>query len=505
MPSFRARKATIKTQYFRTFLKNIIVPYEEFFGKEGEQYSEYVISIASKKAYLKMAELIVTENNIILNRNSDLASEFITKFYALKRAVDNSAYAGLDYKVFINDLVGSIFTVKFVEEIAKYVEENYITDIGDEVGEDKQKYKESITFLDRHYKILYAVSSMSRFVIPLCTHYVHMYPEVNTNKFLIDVFIAIFGIAQAQANTQMDVYAKLYEYVNNKVNKTLYPDQHMWSRMSFHGVTPKGTVEDTLHKLILNAIPKFSFDKNIMNLVTVVIRNTVTSYTLRKRDPYKIHCLSEVDSGMTDDDAFVAEADIFDSYNNRHDELSILLRKNYVEDTLEKICIRNNIIIYPEEIAFYHQNLKFHDFQKFTILQTFAPYFGGAENIFACNKSAYTRLVIIAMKMMDNLGISELTKYISGKRIMYQYKRMSKSFEASIFDDERYKSLVDVKYKNIKAVLERKNFIRDRILYLSNNTFSFNMLDNPVNGEVIEKDEEEIKNGVLNMFTRLIY
>jgi hypothetical protein len=509
----RTKKPIIK--YFEKSMKTVLVHFEDFYGPEAEEYNEFTISLASKKAYYKMIDIIVNENNTILNRNSELAQNFMYRYYSLKRNIDDNRYLNKDYTYFLSDLTG-LFEIKFVEEIKKYVNENFKRCVGDIYDEDK-KYEAGITFLDYHLKILYTISRMQRFIILICIQYIHMYPgTVDTNTFLVSAFMILFRLAQnygyfdANSNEenslrQTDVYQKLYMFIQRKVEKTLQTDKVMWERQAFLGVNPKSAIEDILNKLITNIMPEYSFKSLIMNLNAVMIKTTVTQYILRKKDPFNINQLVDSDIAQVDDDSVTTEAEIFDSYNSKRNEMTLFIRKLTVDDTIDKIIIRNNVTITPEEFEFYHRTNKIQTFQQFAIFQTFFSYFGGTENIYSCNKINYTKLLVILIKMLDTVETPELIKYITGERTRHFInKRESRSLHTTIVNDPVYKNIIETKYKSTQNILIRNNFIENKVLFLINNEFLYNNYNSLKNGMPIEKDESEILSSVLKFFSRLI-
>jgi len=490
-------------EFYKTKFKNIIIEFDVLFkNPEYAKYNNFIVSLASKKAYLKMSSTFCDENNKILNRNLDLSYKFIYNLFSIKKAVDTGFYKNKSYKNFITDLVTLLFDQEMINEIKKYIDENYVMNIGDEIDSTKN-YQESITFLDRHCKILYLVSCMSRFVLSFATHYVYVYPSVDANKLIHDLIMMLLEVAQGDSG--INIYNKLEEFIKRDINKTLHSDKQMWSRKSIMGTTPETTLDDILTKIIINTIPKFSFDKNIMNFLKTVVKINLISYTFRKKDYFNLHCISDLDTGSSgDDNNILSETEVFESYNEKHDELVLLLRENFVYDTIEKICVRNNIYFTNEEFLFYHNSIKFQEFQRFCVTQIFASYFGGAENVYSCNKAAYIQLIILLTKLFDKLDIGYMSKYVTGIRFNYRYKRLSKMFESEIMEDPRYELILKNKYKFVEGLFSQKNIVRDKILYLYNNQFKYNMLGCKKNGELIEKDEKEIMNGVLEIYLKLI-
>ena len=67
-----------KVQYFRTYLKNVIVQFEDYFDdKNASDYDEFFMSIACKKTYSKIADMICKENNIYCFADTNTVTAFI--------------------------------------------------------------------------------------------------------------------------------------------------------------------------------------------------------------------------------------------------------------------------------------------------------------------------------------------------------------------------------------------------------------------------------------------
>jgi len=212
-------------EFYKTKFKNIIIEFDVLFkNPEYAKYNNFIVSLASKKAYLKMSSTFCDENNKILNRNLDLSYKFIYNLFSIKKAVDTGFYKNKSYKDFITDLVTLLFDQEMINEIKKYIDENYVMNIGDEIDSTKN-YQESITFLDRHCKILYLVSCMSRFVLSFATHYVYVYPSVDANKLIHDLIMMLLEVAQGDSG--INIYNKLEEFIKRDINKTLHSDKQM--------------------------------------------------------------------------------------------------------------------------------------------------------------------------------------------------------------------------------------------------------------------------------------
>lgn len=490
-------------EYFKPYAKNIIIPFEEYYGLKFEDYDEFVLSIASKKTYSKISDLIIKENNIILNKDEEVANVFLYQYFSLKYAIDKNQYKEKDPNNFIYDTISTLFTPKLVKIIVDYVESNYITNVDADIDETKNRFDPGTTFKDRHYKMLYQISSMSRLIIPLMTHYIYSYNLPDPNKFIMDFFMSLFKLVES--GTDINIYAKLYLFVLKSINKTLYTDAVMWDRLKILGVTPQNSCEETMNKLITNVIPKYVFDKNIMKFNSVVVRKTIMSYVLRKKDPFTVFNLTNSDGQATDDDSIMSEIDIFESYNSQRDESLLLFRKFCTPRDVEIIRKREGVIITEEQINFYLNSKRYHEFQKTVICSVFSRHFSGVENIIGgCRKIDWIKLIIITKTMLERLGLNLLSEFLSAERQQYSYKRISKSLDNMINEDPTYKNLVENKYEFISGIFEKKNFIKNMIIILINNTYTYNSFNNPLNGKYIEKDEIKIVKEVIQFFNSLI-
>jgi hypothetical protein len=397
------------------------------------------------------------------------------------------------------------------------VKSNYIKQ-----DEHKDFIIPGITFLDYHIKILFVISCMIHFVVPLSLEYIRSYHNVSANTFLLNTFLSLFPIAQAfdpehlvpldENERPVDIHQKLYAYVEHKVQQTFKSDAVMWERITFLGVNHKTTTEDIVNKIITNIIAEYQFDGNVINLNTSVILRSTQDYTLRKKDPFNIKCFVDSDNTQTDDNNIVAEAEQFDSYSSNYDEFNIIIRHVFAKDTVNKIIMRKGVVIDQNELQFYLSNFNnvtvqhIHDFQQFIIFSSFYSYFGGTENIYGVNYEQWVLLTLAICDILKKNGIPELCKYVTGIRNKhYIVKKEARVSRQQLYIDPIYNHIVQTKYKSIKSIIDRKkNFIESNILLLSTNEYTYNTPDLSLNGKVIIKNDDEIRHGVLSFFQNII-
>lgn len=490
-----------RIEYFSQHHKSAIVPFENWFGEANEAYNDFMVSLVQKKSYIKILPLICKENNNILNRNEDLAGRFLYSYLVIKRGLDLGLYKS-DSNHFISDIVTQIITPELLDEVTAYVEEKYTMNADKRIDLNDQKFDPGTTFKDRHFKMLYTISALSRLIAPICTHFVFVSAKMNAKKFFYEAFMNVFRLVQTKEGH--DIYSKLHTIIYRAISKTRKVDDRMWEQMKILATTPESSVEEAMSKMITDVIPKFVFDKDVMNLMTVVMRFFV-KWSFRKKHPFVLHTLSDVEGQGGDDDSAASEADIFDSYNVRRDEGILVFRKFYADDTINKIMMRNGITISKEELDFYMNTpRKFHDIQKFCITAAFSKPFGGPSNIHGLNRRQYMKLIIILSKMMRKLEIVYLPEYLLSERVSFAIRRVTKSFEQTLANDPVYQSLVTEKYEAIQNVFAKKDFIKAQMVMLMNNDYKYLSYGNPLFGAMIEKNEMTIMRDVLDFFNLLV-
>lgn len=491
------------------------IKFSKFFGKDSEDYENFRVSCNKKKAYRKLSHAFCHTMNVILNQNKKAAQNFLYRYYCLKRDLDNDEFQPGNVQQFTHAII-NLFDIEIVNEIRKLINEFY-KETGDvKYKENKDNFIDSITFLDYHIKILYIVSRMTHFIAPLCLEYLGTHFEADAKVLLTEVFTSLFSIAEytdegvvkiSDNDRQTDVYQKVYDFVQTKVNDTLKSDEAMWERQAHFAVNPKVTTEQIVSKLIVDIIPEITFKGNVMNMFATVTRKSVLDYTLRKKDLYNINQISDIDNASDDNDnAVVSESDMFDAMNAKHDAFGVLIRHTFTTDTVNKIIERSGVIIDPLDVEYYMKNIHFHKFQTFAIFSSCLSAFGGTENLYGLNQENYIRLMLMICKSLEMCGLRELSYYISGiKNRHYIAKKESRIFNQQLVQDPLYQFIVNNKYGSIKNIIDKKNnFISTRISFLTSNEFSYNLPDSNLTGQIIPRNEDLIRQQVLRFFAEFI-
>jgi len=489
------------------------IKFSKLFGKESEDYENFRVSCNKKKAYAKIMHLISHTANVLLNQNKQVTQNFLYRYYCLKRDLDNDNIESSEQFTWA---IVNLFDTAIVNEIRKFVNSQY-HETGDiKYQQNKDKFIDSITFLDYHIKIIYVVSRMTHLIIPLCIEFLFTHFEADAKTLLYNTFTSLFTMAEAHGpgivplssnDRDTDICQKIYEFVESKVSPTIKSDEPMWERQSYFSANPKTTIEVIINKFIVDIIPEISFNGNAINMFSTVARKTVLDYTLRKKDSFNINLLSDVDNASDDNDnAVVSESDTFDSMNAKHDAFGVLIRHTFTTDTVDKIIERSGVTVEQSDVDYYMKNIHFHKFQQFAIFSSCISAFRGTENLYGLNKENYIRLMLALCRRLESVGLQNLSYYISGiKNRHYISKKESRIAHSLLIQDPLYQYIVENKYNGIKNIIDTKNnFIKSRIDFLQNNEFRYNLPDSDLNDTIIVRDDNTIRTSVLRFFNEFI-
>lgn len=515
-------------EYFTEKNRNIIIYFDQIFNDTSlRNYDIFRLTIGKKRIYAMFAPQICKDNNTILNLDKNIAQEVIYSYFTIKKAIDEKLFVKIDtdndlkkygveakrdfgkYKDFINFMVTNLFTKEFIDLVKKYVNDNYTLNI-DET--ESQNYPKGTTFNNEHFKLFNTICVLSKFAIPLCTHYIYVNSDKNIEvyNFMFTVFNAIFEIVAVDSNCG-NLMNKLYQFVDRIVSKTENNNKLIWDRFPIYNDTKSSIIEDLVVKLVTTIIPKFDIHKSIISLISVVARDSVIKYKIYAKNDFDCFKINDNDNSSDDEDK-LSETDIFDLYYRPQDE-TIMIFNNYAnDDAIDVICRRNNIRIDPNEFEYYKKTYKIHAFTVNLVTQVFARFFSGTSNVRSCNFDQFIKLVIVLTKKMKDLGINYLPQFVTATRESYSFTRMpSASILKALKSNPDYIDLIEMKYRFVQNIFDIKttngddrNPIKDMIVGLIHNNYLINEYGNIHNGEKIEINEEKVINDVLGVYKKMI-
>lgn len=508
-------------EYFIVKGKTVVIPFEKIFHKESlRDYDNFRMIHKSKRFYAESAPIFCKTCNEILNKNKEIAENFLYQYLNLKRAIDHGKLKNPN--LFINFLTSNLFMYKrrksqqsIMELIKDWVNENFINHIDPYYEKNAQKYEQSIMFFERHYKLLFHVTVLSKFAIPICVHFLYSNPEIkmDLDSFIYNVIMELMQLSASvhEGAEKINIYTKLYRHVEKYMNRIAVSDQAGLERLQFHGVTPDSIIETVMKKLITNMLPKYEFDRDIMKFNQSVIRTSIDVYTLRKRDPIPARCLLVDEDGLGDDEK--DGIDLFSRYNKAKNEKLVMYRKLLSGPTMDRIAKRLQIDLKADELDFYNKTIEINPLQIILITQLLSKDFEGAENISGCTRFDVIKGIIILHKRMLRLNLVNLANLVVAKKTSailskYQLKSLVKKIQTHPLYpkviETRYGFVKDLFENRIVARSERNHPIIELMRLIINENYVYNGFNDPDNGKPIPKNEDKILDEILEMYTKLM-
>lgn len=510
-------------EYFKVKNKLIVIEFDKIFcDPELEKYNYFRLTYNSKRFYSDNIDIFVRGCNAVLNKDPKAAMNILYQYLNLKKAIDDKKIP--KYKTFISLLISNLFTYQpkngqknIIEVIKDYVDEKYVDHIDPFYEENVAKYEQPIMFFERHYKILFMLTSLSQFVIPLALHYISNNPSVgmDADSFVYLIIMELMELISVDSNGEkINIYTKLYRHAQKHMQKTDKTDKQGMVRLQFYGVTPESTVENVMKKLITNILPKYDFEKDIMKFNQTVIRTSIDIYTLRKHDPIPARCIINDGEGFGDEEDNGME--LFNTYNKSKNEKTVVLRRTLADKTMDSIARKYNIVYTKAEYDWYLKNLEINPLQVTLVSQILATDFGGSENIAGCNRASFIKGIIIVHKRMLSLNLVHLANYIIAKRTTTvlntcQVRTLIKKIQSHpIYQkiiENRYKSIRTLSIEKITNKTDKTHPIINIMKLILNENYIFCGYNDPDNGKPIEKNkdlEDIILNEVLNIYQLLI-
>jgi hypothetical protein len=123
----------------------------------------------------------------------------------------------------------------------------------------KNRTNPGLQYTDKHGSILMEISLLMNMVIPLVTHYIYINKIQSVKDFLLEVYDNIFNLYE-----DVDIYSKLYETSISNINHSADRNSVLWSMQGIRSINTTTHSLSTVENIILQIIPKYTYDKNII-------------------------------------------------------------------------------------------------------------------------------------------------------------------------------------------------------------------------------------------------
>lgn len=427
---------------FKSCKGSLILPVAEYYGSDNESLN--IFSLAPKRCYNGniMREHLPRYLNYFL-KYYDQDKELLLAYFNMKYVLD---YHGDMYEKeqFILDIKRLILSPSILNKAAAMNEDNYSLSL------DEKNYRNdknpALQYGDKHAKTLMWMSLLMNMVIPLSTHYILIRNIEDADQFLLEVFEVIMEL------TDIDIISKLYETSNSNILRNAKSHSTLFQMQNIRSKNTTTLSMDSLENIILNIMPKYTYDKNIVSLNFSAIKNSVYFQVTGIKYEYEYVPLSSSNRDAENNSDF----DRYESFLVKQNESLFLQNKCNAHQTMKAIDMMYGPFS-DEEINYYIDRLEengtdtiINEFQKNLIFNLFYKYFGDPVSIKNINKIDYVKLMIAASKELSANNMVILPYIISSRVIkLQQRKSLNKKESVKLESSSLYNTIKD-KYKSEK-------------------------------------------------------
>lgn len=401
--------------------------------------------------------------------------EYMSVLFNMKTKMDRYEASAYPTEMFFYDMERYILKSEIANKVWKMVEDNYYQELN-----YSNIKNPSLQYTNEHAKILHMMSIMMDLCIPLLTNYAYMHKIDSIDEYLLSFYDRILHM-----RTDVNIYAKLYDTAFTNVVSNQKNNQGIWNKQDIRAIDTTTHSTDSVYNIILNIMPKYTFDKNIISF---------NYASIRRNTSYKITDISfefsyvPISSSKRDNDS-ISDFDKFESN---------LIRMNeglYLQNKINcKACTKTIDTVFgpfdQAEIDHYTKrilvdengNYCIDSFQKQLVFLLFYRWYGDAQSIHAINREEYVKLIIAAKKLLMSKNMVILPYIISGKVEKLVSRKSVNKKEKTMVESSPSFPLILEKYKNEDIT----NNILSIIATIISSDFSIVDMDPEIDGKRLD-------------------
>lgn len=187
--------------------------------------------------------------------------EYIAVLYHLKSMMDKYDNDMYPSNVFFGDCYRYILVSNLQNKVTQMVEDNYhleLTYVNNKMP--------SLQYDNRHAKLLLQMSILMDLCIPLLTNYAYMHRVDNIDEYLMQFFDLVLNLYN------VDMYSKMYETAYSNILNNQKSNQGIWDKQDIRAIDITTHSTHSVRNIILNIMPKYTFERNIISFNTASIR-----------------------------------------------------------------------------------------------------------------------------------------------------------------------------------------------------------------------------------------
>lgn len=417
-----------KDVIFKT-LKNVIsLPVSNFYGVKPNPILDNFI-ITPKRCYnTKEVRQHICHYMNYFEKYYDTDHELLMIYYRIKYLIDfgmidmNGNTYQYELDNFLSDIQRYVLSENMYRKVWKMDLENYIC----LEKQYKNKSNEALQYTDTHCKYLMQISIFQNMLIPLISHFCYSKKIINAST-IDEIFYTVYNWLferyidkdkmEANGLKCADIYNKLYETSNTTMMKNYKSNQQLWNMSEIRGMEPTINSLDAANTIILQVIPKYKFNSNIVMYNFTAVNNTAKFNVSDIAYEFDYKSLS---SSKRDGEDNTSQFDKYESYMIRNNEADWLQTQVNMKMTMD-IIINQYGKVSQEEIEFYKFELSkggkpvLNNFQMKLISLMFNKKFGDTISIKNINQEQYITLMVIAKRILLSQGMILLPYIISGR------------------------------------------------------------------------------------------
>lgn len=274
-----------------------------------------------------------------------------------------------------------------------------------------------LKYTDFHAMILMEISFIQNILIPLIMHFVHenKYNNDEIKRILMRCFDLIFVEMNNRYN--VDMAAKLYETILSNVNRNINNNKILWDMQQIRARNSTTHSMATEENIIMQALPKYCFSKNIICFNYDVIQLDIRFKVIEA--PYEYSLIAVSSSNYDEDNN--SEADKFEAHLSKIDEAMVIQTTVNCEQTIKRIenlygpFSEDEINFYMDELSKDGKNIK-NQFQFNLISYLFLKEFKDIQAVKLVTYRDYVILLLAAKRYLISSG-QTLLPYIIGGRV----------------------------------------------------------------------------------------
>ena len=259
---------------FTNIVGAIIAPVCQYYKYDSPNRSLDYFATSPKKCY--NSDLMRAHTCHYLNYFEafyDTDKEYLAVMCQLKFGIDigivdpsTGIPTPYDKDSFLLALRRYVLSPSLVSKVVAMCHNNYMLDLN-----YKNINNPSLQYTDEHAIVLMECSMLINMMIPLLTHFAYRNKiTMKIDNFLLQAFDYTFTQFK-----HVDIYNKLYETCRTNISKNEQSNAGIWAKQGIRGRNVTTHTISSLNNIILNIMPKYVFNQNIVSMnYSSIINNT---------------------------------------------------------------------------------------------------------------------------------------------------------------------------------------------------------------------------------------